>query len=57
MADETGDKPLFMVFSEALFLPPGAGERAAMNFSAGFAHLPVFPPGWLSSFLFTKRQT
>jgi hypothetical protein len=45
MPDETGNKPLFMVFSEALFLPPGAGERAAMNFSACFAHLPVFPPG------------
>jgi hypothetical protein len=47
---------LFAMFILALFLPPGAGEKAAMKFSADFAHLLAFPLGWLSSFLFTKRH-
>ncbi len=48
---------LFIMFAVYLFLPPGAGERAAMKFSADFAHLLAFPLGWLSSFLFLKRRT
>ncbi len=48
---------LFIMFAVAIFLPPDDGERAAMKFSADFAHLLAFPLGWLSSFLFTKRRT
>jgi hypothetical protein len=47
---------LFIMFAVYMFLPPGEGERAAMKFSADFAHLLAFPLGWLSSFLFTKRH-
>ncbi len=48
---------LFIIFAVYLFLPPGASERAAMKFSADFAHLLAFPFGWLSSFLFAKSRT
>lgn len=48
---------LFIMFAVYLFLPPGEGERAAMKFSADFAHLLAFPLGWLSSLLFIKRRT
>jgi uncharacterized membrane protein SirB2 len=47
---------LFIMFAVYLFLPPGTGERAAMKFSADFAHLLAFPLGWLSSFFLTKRH-
>jgi len=40
-----------------LFLPAGIGKNAQIKFAADFAHLLAFPPGWLSSFLFTKAKS
>ena len=36
-------------FIVAILLPPGAGETAAVKFSADLAHLVAYPLGWLSA--------
>jgi hypothetical protein len=38
---------LLIIFIVALFLPAGAGDDAAIKFSADLAHLLAFPLGWL----------
>jgi hypothetical protein len=45
---------LLAIFSVVLFLSPGAGETAKIEFSAGLAHLLAFPLGWLSGRLVSK---
>ena len=40
---------LFAIFLTAILLPAGAGESAAIKFSADLAHMLAFPLGWLSA--------
>lgn len=40
---------LFAIFVTAILLPAGAGESAAIKFSADLAHMLAFPLGWLSA--------